>query len=372
MKQTLYKASSSGKPVEWTIEVEGGAFRTHDGYVGGAITTSEWTQCKPKNVGKSNETTAEQQALLEAQAKVVKKREKGYTDNLEDVAAAKTAAWLEPMLAQTLEKRPKAVKPNDVFFIQPKLDGIRCIVTAEGMFTRNGKPIVSCPHILSDAQRMLKYLPEGARIDGELYNHMFKDDFNSLVSLIRKGQELPYEDMVKVQYHIYDVDVPGLDFSSRYLGFMKYEDHGLYPSIRMVHTSAHLAEGEWGQLITDLQTEFVKRGYEGAMIRLDTPYEHKRSDSLLKVKTFMDDEFVIEDIMEGDGNRSGMAGRLVILLKDGSTCEAGIAGGVTFYKELLENRSQLLGKTATVRFFGYTPAGKLRFPVVKTVARIDQ
>ena len=372
MKQTLYKLASNGKPVEWTIEVSEGTFRTHDGYVGGAITTSEWTQCKPKNIGKSNATTAQEQALLEAQAKITKKKEKGYTENLEAVAAAKQEAWLEPMLAHPIEKKPKAVRFGDLIIIQPKLDGIRCIGTKDGLFSRNGKPIVSVPEITGQVQRILKHLPDGTRLDGELYNHAFKDDFNSLVSLIRKGDALNFSDQQLVQYHLYDLDIPALTYPLRYAMLAKCEDHGLYPNIRIVDSLIEVADSNWRDLVDTFQQGFITNGYEGAMVRVGhLPYEHKRSDSLLKVKTFQDDEFIIKEIVEGDGNRSGMAGRLVIYLKDYSVCEAGIAGGVDYYKHLWENRERFIGKKATVRFFGYTPAGKLRFPVVKTVDRID-
>jgi len=372
MKQTLYKLASNGKPVEWTIEVSEGAFRTHDGYVGGAITTSEWTQCKPKNIGKSNATTAQEQALLEAQAKITKKKEKGYTENLEAVAVAKQAAWLEPMLAHPIEKKPKAIRLGDVIVIQPKLDGIRCVGTKDGLFSRNGKPIVSVPELAKQVRNILRHLPEGTRLDGELYNHDYRDDFNTLVSLIRKGEALSYEDQQKVQYHLYDLDIPALNYTLRYAMLEKCVDHGLYPSIRVVPSEINVAEVNWKESVEHMQTRFVQRGYEGAIVRVGhLPYEHKRSDSLLKVKTFQDDEFIIKEIVEGDGNRSGMAGRLVIYLKDYSVCEAGIAGGVDFYKHLWENREHFIGKKATVRFFGYTPAGRLRFPVVKTVDRID-
>lgn len=373
MKTTLYKRNTNnGKIQVWTIEQQMDAYRTISGYQGGAMTTSEWTYAKEKNVGKANATTGWQQATLEINAKVTKKKEDGYTEILENVDQAQAAAWLEPMLAHPIEKKPKAVRLGDVIVIQPKLDGIRCIGTKDGLFSRNGKPIVSCPNIAKEVAGILRHLPEGTRLDGELYNHDFKNDFNTLVSLIRKSEALSYEDQQKVQYHLYDLDTPSLNYTLRYAMLEKCEDHGLYPSVRIVPSEMEIVEEDWKNLVDKLQVQFVEQGYEGAMIRIGhLPYEHKRSDGLLKVKTFMDKEFEILDILEGEGNRSNMAGKLVVKVDTGKTSESGIAGGVTFYKWLWENREQLIGKKATVKFFGYTLDGKLRFPVTKTVDRQD-
>lgn len=372
-KETLYKATSNGKPVEWTIEVEGGAYRTHDGYVGGAITTSAWTHCKPKNVGKSNETTAEYQALLEAQAKAVKKREKGYTDKLEDVQQAKAAAWLEPMLAFDIAKKPKAIKSGDDIAIQPKLDGMRCIITKEGMFSRNGKPVTSCPHIFVAAHPILQDLPDGARLDGELYHHQFRQDFNSLISLIRKSEPLREHFHELVQFHIYDIDLPRHTYQMRHALLQKIDDRQLI-SIRVVPTEFYtVTNPDLAQTyFRDAEVKAVEEGYEGAMVRIVMrDYENKRSDSLLKVKSFQDEEFDIVEVLEGEGNRGNMAGKILVRLKDGQTCEAGIAGGVPYYLWLWKERDRLIGKKATVKFFNYTPDGKLRFPVVKAVDRQD-
>ena len=75
MKKTLYSRSTTGKTLEWTIEIESNKYRTISGYTDGIKTVSQWTICEPKNVGRSNATTAEEQALLEATAIHRKKME---------------------------------------------------------------------------------------------------------------------------------------------------------------------------------------------------------------------------------------------------------------------------------------------------------
>jgi hypothetical protein len=79
--KTLYKKNGD-KVQKWSIEVDGGKYRTIEGFVDGAMTTSEWTQCVGKNIGRSNETTPEQQALKEAGAKNRLKQDKGYKEDI--------------------------------------------------------------------------------------------------------------------------------------------------------------------------------------------------------------------------------------------------------------------------------------------------
>ena len=135
--QTIYKQTKTGATQEWTIEVVGNKYRTHSGQVGGAITTNEWTVVYGKNVGKANGTTNEEQALKEAEAKRTKKLESGYFENIKHIGKKQ---YFEPMLAGKWEDRKDKIEYP--IYSQPKLDGIRCIVTIDGMFSRNGKPII--------------------------------------------------------------------------------------------------------------------------------------------------------------------------------------------------------------------------------------
>ena len=92
------------------------------------------------------------------------------------------------MLAQKYEDRKDGlVYP---LYSQPKLDGIRCIVSWDdnnGLVakTRNGKVIDAVPHILNSLELFFINDPD-AVLDGELYNHDLKDNFNKITSLVRK------------------------------------------------------------------------------------------------------------------------------------------------------------------------------------------
>jgi DNA ligase-1 len=112
---------------------------------------------------------------------------------------------------------------------------------------------------------------------------------------------------------------------------------------------------------------FRKDGYEGAIIRTDAPYEHKRSKNLLKYKEFQDDEFEIVDV--NIGKNQTIAESFTIKLKNDKLCNATLAFPDEVCKQILENKENYIGKMATVCYFGVTNDGLLRFPVVKAIDR---
>ena len=210
--ETIYKKTKTGATQEWTIEVVGNKYRTHSGQVGGAITTNEWTVVYGKNVGKANGTTDGEQALKEAEAKRTKKLESGYFENIKHIGKSQ---YFEPMLASKWEDyKDKVTYP---IFSQPKLDGIRCIVTNDGMFSRNGKPIISAPHIRESLNSVFKKHPT-LILDGELYADKFANDFNKIVSLVKKTKPTDAdlkESKKNIEYHIYDLPSASGTFENR-------------------------------------------------------------------------------------------------------------------------------------------------------------
>ncbi len=142
MYPILYKRSVTGKVSTWQAETEDNCFRTISGFSDGQKVTSEWTCCKAKNIGKKNSTTDEQQAHAEVEAMYTKRKDLGYW---EDINQIDTPVYFKPMLAHDYEDyKDKITFP---IYSQPKLDGVRCIIRADGMWSRNGKPILSAPHI---------------------------------------------------------------------------------------------------------------------------------------------------------------------------------------------------------------------------------
>jgi len=357
--KTIYKKTKTGATQEWTIEVVGNKYRTHSGQVGGAITTNEWTVVYGKNVGKANGTTDEEQALKEAEAKRTKKLESGY---FEDVNNIDTKQYFEPMLAAKWEDYKDKIQYP--IYSQPKLDGIRCIVTKDGMFSRNGKPILSAPHIFESLQPLFDETPD-LILDGELYADKFANDFNKIVSLVKKTKPSD-EDLVEskknIEYHIYDL--PSIDDVFR-IRYSKLCALRLPKCCLRVITHTVRSEDE----LMNAYGQYVTAGYEGQMLRLDSKYENKRSKSLLKHKSFVDEEYQILDIVEGEGNRSGTAGYMVFETREGKRFKSNIKGTWEETAEMLKNKKKLIGKQATIKYFNLTPDGIPRFPFVINIDR---
>ena len=70
-------------------------------------------------------------------------------------------------------------------FIQPKLDGVRCLFTAKGAFSRANNRFMNVEHIEQALKPFFAKNPT-AVLDGELYNHGLKDDFEKIISLVKK------------------------------------------------------------------------------------------------------------------------------------------------------------------------------------------
>ena len=379
---TLYKKTTIGKTQTWEIEVSGNKFRTISGQADGKKITNNWTVCQGKNVGKKNATTGEEQALKEAEAKHKKKLEAGYHLNLKNISKKR---FYEPMLAQDFKNKNRQ---NEVMadlqqvdggtvgtvFSQPKLDGIRCIAMREGLFTRTGKEITAVPHISEALEPFFKLYPN-ATLDGELYNHAYKDDFNKIIHLVRK-QNLTDEHLSEsaemIQYHIYDAPVIGngkwamtekdlysdrtskLDASFVNLGLEKEDCLVIVPTVE-IHGREQLDR---------CYEDYIEAGYEGQMVRLDGPYENKRSPKLLKRKEFVDEEYKILGYEEGEGNRAGTVKHFKFKNKDGKEFNSNVKGSFSYLTKLLEIADTLIGKDATIKYFNLTPDGVPRFPYV--------
>ena len=363
--ETIYKKTKTGATQEWTIEVSDNRYRTHSGQVGGQITTNAWTVVYGKNDGKANGTTDNEQALKEAIAKRTKKLESGY---FEDVNNINEQQYFEPMLAAKWEDYKDKIQYP--IFSQPKLDGIRCIVTKDGMFSRNGKPIISAPHIYESLKSLFETNPQ-LIFDGELYADKFANDFNKIVSLVKRTKPTA-EDLAdskkNIQYWIYDLPNSNLNFGERCYALDELFDTELQSFEKhcvLVETDTCNNESE----VMELYGEYVDKGFEGQMLRLDSKYENKRSKSLLKHKSFIDEEFQILDIVEGEGNRSGTAGYMVFNTGEGKRFKSNVKGTWDETAEMLRNKTQLIGKQATIKYFNLTPDGIPRFPFVINIDR---
>lgn len=364
--ETLFKKTATGATQIWYMEQDKEKYRTTSGQIDGIKTTTDFTVCTGKNLGKKNETLPEDQAKLEIEAQYKKKLAQGnYKESIDDIDEDN---FFKPMLANKYTEHPvtQYMLDNNLVYSQPKYDGARCIVNKNGMFSRQGKPIVSAPHIFNTVKHIFNEIPEFI-LDGELYNHQLKDNFNEIISLIRKSKPTK-EDLEAsenmIQYHVYDFPMTS-KFSSRFeVGKTVLQRYSIRNPVHLVKTECVKSF----EHLDELYGAYLLDGYEGQIIRIDkSGYENKRTNQLLKRKEFQDAEYNIVRIEEGLGNRSGMAGSIRYKLPDGREFSSGIKGGVDFYKQLLMETDSYIGGQGTVKFFQLTPDGIPRFPVTTAV-----
>ena len=377
---TLFKKTSTGAIQFWEIEVlkalsRGGAESVYPDFIYGVIettygqvgtdspqTTKDSIQ-EGKNLGKKNETSAYEQAELEAKSQWEKKKKSGYVESIEAAQADELDDLIEggivPMLAQSFAKQGHKIKFP--CYVQPKLDGIRCIaILKDGkctLWSRTRKPITSCPHIIEELER--NFTSGSITLDGELYNHDFKDNFEHIVHLVR--QEEPDSGCRDVQYHVYDM-VDSSIFSHRTSQlYMLIANHLNFEYTRFVPTHQIQSEEEVpGSFV--LHKHF---GYEGSMLRnADSLYVNKRSADLQKVKEFQDEEFDITGIEEGRGKLAGHVGAFICKMANGGSFSAKMSGETERLRDYFEDHSLWEGKRLTVKFQGLTGKEKVpRFPV---------
>lgn len=370
---SLYKKTSTGAIQYWTVFVTenpdhstGFDICTEYGQVGTPNPQKTHDSIlEGKNVGKKNETTPEQQAIKEAKSRWEKQKKKGYVESIEAAQADEVDELIEggvnPMLAQSYSKH--AQKIAFPCYIQPKLDGIRCIaVITDGkatLWSRTRKKINSMPHIVSQLEA--EFAGYDVVLDGELYNHKFKNNFEEIVSLVRLDEPHPEGKYTDVEYHVYDIAVDK-DFNERYDDLCGLFISALNaPHIKPVATMMAANDQE----ISSLFAEARLQGYEGIMARNGSgKYDNKRSYNLQKVKEFDDAEFEIIGIEEGRGKLMGHVGSFICKTKDGKQFLAKMSGSLDKLKEYFNNESSWKNKQLTVQFQGLTGAeGVPRFPV---------
>jgi len=368
----LFKLNSNGKSIQvWEIhkEADNSAYWTVSGQLEGKKTTSGKTAVAPKV-----KRTALEQMTLELESKITLKKRKKYVEDVKRVGkkADRGLPGYTAMLAKKWEDQKKKIEFPCL--VQPKLDGIRCLATKDGLFSRGRKVIESCEHVRNALKPFFKKYPD-ALLDGELYTHRLKNDFESIIKAVRKSKKhTKPEDLklqLKVQYHVYDVPRLGKlteadPFDQRRVALIKSLT-GLNISAPIIQVATYRAKNE--EVLLRRHSKFLSRGYEGTMVRnRKMPYEGKRSDNLLKMKDFDEDEFQIVEVQEGKGGLVGHAATFVLKTKDGASFRAKMDGSFDRLKWLWKHPKAALGKMCTVSYQGLTNKEKVpRFPIAKAI-----
>jgi len=290
MQKILYGKSKNGKVKQWLARVDGSSVYIQYGYIDGKQQTTI-VKAKPKNVGKKNATTAEDQAVKEFEALVKAQIDK---EKYRETIAELDDIGISPMLAKAYEEG----KTTYPCFIQPKLNGVRCLVTRKSedefeFLSRKHKRYDTLEHLIPELRQIMEV---GETFDGEVYIH--GRAFQKIASWVKKVQP----ESKKLQYWIYDVvDTAKTGLERCVLLRDRFNDKEFMGITRLttIRISSH-------EELKRHHDKFVQRGFEGAIIRNpNAVYEFFRTGNLRKYKEFKDAEFEIVGYTKGSGLHEG-------------------------------------------------------------------
>jgi DNA ligase-1 len=289
------------------------------------------------------------------------------------------------MLAYPVSDKP--IDYSKPTFIQPKLDGVRCVIQSEYVefyrpgsgqlikadavkaYSRTGKEWKNIDHILKELVPFFAKYPN-VILDGELYNHDLRDDFEKIISLVRKTKptdEDRLEASEKTQFHCYDIIDETKTYEERQRQIYQTVPHN--HCILHVHTNQVFSEDQ----AKTIHKQNLMLGYEGSIVRTNDVYKCGRSWSLRKFKDFSDAEALIVGYEEGKGKRVGTLGKFVMQDEDGNQfgCPPGKGYNYKDLTDILNNVHDYIGQVATFTYFERTKAGSYRHPHYKAIRNYE-
>ena len=377
---TIYGVEKNGKTKVWMAHIyrdvlNGNATAEIEyGQLDGKKQTTSREYTEGKNLGKKNETTPLQQCLSETRRKWQDKMEKEGYSLVQPVLESETnTTKVFPMLAHTYEPLSSKNKKNDIVFpcyVQPKLDGLRCVCYMN-MSNNDGKVLAqsrtgayfeTVEHICAELRPLLLKTP-GLILDGELYS--MDMPFEELAGLIKR-KKLAGSDMQRVQcirYHIYDIVVGGVPYSDRHDRIVQLVDDSNC-HLEVVRTQLIHDVAEFKQAFRDC----VASGYEGIMLRnVNGLYcQNYRSHDLQKYKEFVEAEYPIVGFKEADGRDKGT---VVWVCRTSDEREFSVRprGTQEQRRQWFQDGPQYVGKLLTVIYQELSELNVPRFPVGKAI-----
>lgn len=265
---------------------------------------------------------------------------------------------IRPMLAVEMDEKNVKFTSTKSLFVQPKLDGIRCMIyqshgdqgQSQVIFqSRQNKLFEPFVHLLPELQKIFKDYPD-IILDGELYCHGL--GFEQVTSMVRRAK-VRHPDVEKINYVIYDC-----------IGVDSYISRtNCISSIAMKHVFfIETIEVTTMKQIEDSHTHYTGMGYEGVMIRSNGPYKHGRSKDLLKYKKFKDSEYLVVGHTEGTGAHAGTA---IFVCNNGNDKLFNVVmnGPLEKRRDMLKHVGDYYGKLLTVKYQELSVDGIPRFPI---------
>ena len=270
----------------------------------------------------------------------------------------------KPMLAYPVSD--KLIDYDNKISMQPKLDGVRCVIQYDGevkAYSRTGKEWKNIDHILYNLKPWFILNPN-VILDGELYNHSLKDNFEKIISLVRKTKPTDEDRLEAAQYtefHCYDIidETKTFEERNRFIQQVVPRNH----TIKHVKTQAVATES----LAKVVHQQNLDDGYEGSILRTNDTYACKRSHNLRKFKDFHDDEAMILDWVEGKGKRVGTIGKFMAQDSEGNIFGMPVMDKFQYLQDNFEEMKTWVGKLATFTYFERTKANSYRHPLFKAI-----
>ena len=283
----------------------------------------------------------------------------------------------KPMLAYPVSDKP--INYDDKISMQPKLDGVRCLIQYEKVtptgvppniyshevkaYSRTGKEWKNIDHILFNLKPWFQLNPD-VILDGELYNHGLKDDFEKIISLVRKTKPTDEDRLESAQYvefHCYDIIDETKTFEER--------NNFIIQTVPRNHTVKHVKTQAVSSetLAKVVHQQNLDNGYEGSILRTNDTYKCGRSWNLRKFKDFHDTEATITDWVEGKGKRMGTIGKFMAVDADGNEFGMPVMDNFKYLQDNFKVMQGYVGKTATFTYFERTKAGSYRHPLFKCI-----
>lgn len=376
--KTLFTKDSKDKIRFWTISTDlipdtNGCIKIEIKYgVQGStkIQTKERFVKSGKNIGKANETTVQQQTLLVIQSLIESQYDRGYVEDINNYKEQ-----ILPMLAHKYQDKAKNVVWTEyTYYSSKKLDGIRCFIfiNTDGsisFISRTGKPFKQFTHIEGELKNTNLYKSIQIDttntdyvyiLDGELYSDNL--EFPEISSRVNSDDYNSQKDK-EIKFFVYDfIDSKDLEqlFEQRLKNII-----GKLNGLTHIKVLPQVKTTSLEQM-KELFSEYISQGFEGLMLKRNDPYIFaKRSETLLKYKEMLTDEFKILDITLAENDNT----KVQILLESKNDNKDPFSIGTVkgnkedVYDKYYLNKDKLIGKWVTVQYQTLSPYGIPLFPV---------
>jgi DNA ligase-1 len=280
------------------------------------------------------------------------------------------------------DRTKKKVKWKDGWYCSRKLDGVRCltIIDSNGeptFYSRKGNEFTTLGKLVEEIKKLgLKNMV----LDGEMcvVDEDGNENFTAIVSEIKRKDYT----VENPQYLVFDLltleefnsKVSTRGLSQRYTSIKDLLDNAETTRIKRVKQILIADEEELKTLITMAK----EREWEGLMLRKDSTYKGKRSDEILKVKAFLDAEYVVKGtensisrvIIDGEEVEEETL-KCIIIEHKGCDVQVGSGFSLADRRRYFAHPEEIIGKTVTVQYFeesqNQSGGFSLRFPVIKMV-----